>query len=399
MTTILVLNCGSSSVKFAVLHADNGQESCTGIAQRLGTDQATIDWNHQNKKSSRACPRAGHDQALRTICEILQTLKLTTLLHGIGHRVVHGGNFFSASTAINDDVIARIEQCSVLGPLHNPPNLLGIHIARELFPHLPQVAVFDTAFHQTMPEHAYRYAVPDEWFTKHAIRRYGFHGTSHRFVAARAVALLGLDPQHHAIITAHLGNGCSCTAILNGKSVDTTMGLTPLEGVVMGTRSGSIDPAIVGHMATTLQQPAEKIIDVLNKHSGLLGLSGLSNDMRTLLEARKKGHESAMIAVDIFCYVLAKALASLVVPLGHLDALVFTGGIGEHAAEIRAQVLGYLRFLNITVDDTANTQHGSFHHGRISGDSGPVVLVIPTNEELMIAQDTADIIRKDRTPD
>jgi acetate kinase len=387
---ILVLNCGSSSAKFAVIDTATGRESISGITQRLATPQASLDWKMDGKKETKALPGADHNVALRAVVELLKTVGLA----GIGHRVVHGGAKFSGSMAITPEVIAKTEECIPLGPLHNPPNLLGIRISQELFPTLPQVGVFDTAFHQTMPEQAYLYAVPYEWFEKHQVRRYGFHGTSHRFVAQQAIKQLGLDPNHSAIITAHLGNGCSCASVLNGKSVDTTMGLTPLEGVVMGTRSGNIDPAIIGHMAKALNQPADKIIDALNKQSGLQGISGLSNDMRTLIEARDKGNARAKLAIDIFCYVLAKTLAGLVVPLGRLDALVFTGGIGENSTPVRAQVVKLLGFLGLTLDEAANLNHGKAQNGRITKESKPQAVVVPTNEELMIAMDTAEIVAK-----
>jgi acetate kinase len=389
---ILVLNCGSSSAKFAVIDTSDGRELVSGIAQRLGSAQASLDWKYEGSKKSQPLPGAGHDSALRAVVDLLVSVGLADRLGGVGHRVVHGGAAFSGSRAITPEVLQKIEECISLGPLHNPPNLLGIRVAQELFPRLPQVAVFDTAFHQTMPARAYTYPVPYDWFERYQVRRYGFHGTSHRFVAQRAVELLGLPGGDHAIVTAHLGNGCSCTAVKDGRSLDTTMGLTPLEGVVMGTRSGSVDPAIVGHVAEAEGRPAREIIDALNKKSGLLGVSGISNDMRTVQEAAESGHERARLAIDIFCYVLAKALAGLVVPLGRLDALVFTGGIGENSPPVRARVVEQLGFLGLSLDPAANATHGKDRGGRISRESGPRVLVVPTNEELMIAMDTAEIV-------
>jgi acetate kinase len=389
---VLVLNCGSSSAKFAVIDTADGRERVSGLAQRLGTGEASLDWKVEGKKSSRSLPGAEHDRALRATVELLGELGLADGLAGIGHRVVHGGARFSGSMSIDREVIAKIEECIPLGPLHNPPNLLGIRVAQELLPGLPQVAVFDTAFHQTMPPRAYVYPVPWDWFEKHQVRRYGFHGTSHRFVAEQAVKQLGLAPDDHGLVTAHLGNGCSCAAVRDGKSVDTTMGLTPLEGVVMGTRSGSIDPAVIGHVSRALSQPAERIIDALNKQSGLLGVSGLSNDMRTLEAAAEGGHERARLAIEIFCYVLAKSIASLVVPLGRLDALVFTGGIGENSPTIRAAVVQQLGFLGLELDPDANAVHGKGQLGRITRAVRPQAVVVPTNEELMIAVDTAEIV-------
>jgi acetate kinase len=389
---ILVLNCGSSSAKFAVIDTSDGRERISGIAQRLGSPLASLDWKYDGIKKSQPIAAADHDAALRRVLDLLVDAGLARGLGGVGHRVVHGGAAFSGSRAITPEVLRKIEECIPLGPLHNPPNLLGIRIAQELFPALSQVAVFDTAFHQTMRPRAYTYPVPHEWLERHQVRRYGFHGTSHRFVAREAASILGLPPLDHALITAHLGNGCSCTAVKDGESVDTTMGLTPLEGVMMGTRSGSVDPAIVGHMASALGVPGGQVIDALNRKSGLLGVSGLSNDMRAVQEAAGSGNERARLAVEIFCYVLAKALAALVVPLGRLDALVFTGGIGENSVVVRAQVVEQLGFLGLVIDPAANAAHGRGRDGRISRQVRPAILVVPTNEELMIAQDTAQIV-------
>jgi len=388
---VLVLNCGSSSAKFAVIDPSVPREHVSGIAQRLGAPEATLDWKINGTKESRRIAGAWHDAALRAVVALLRDLGLADDLVGIGHRVVHGGSKFSGSMAITPEVISKIEECIPLGPLHNPSNLVGIRIAQELFPGTLQVGVFDTAFHQTMPPVAFTYPVPYEWQSAHGVRRYGFHGTSHRYVARQALVQAGLPADDHAIVTAHLGNGCSCTAVRNGRSVDTTMGLTPLEGVMMGTRSGSVDPAIIGHVAAALGQPEAKILDALNKKSGLLGVSGLSNDMRAVEEAAAGGHARAQLAHDIFCYVLAKAIAALVVPLGRLDALVFTGGIGENSAAVRAAVVGRLRFLGLVLDAAANAQHGRGQHGRITVETRPQALVVPTNEELMIAMDTSEI--------
>ena len=389
--SVLVLNCGSSSAKFAVIDPVSGTELVSGIAQRLGAPEASLDWRHHGTKSSRPIPGAHHEEALRAVVELLDGMGLTAELIGIGHRVVHGGSKFAGSMAITPEVIAKVEECIPLGPLHNPPNLLGIKIATELFPGMLQVGVFDTAFHQTMPPVAYTYPVPYEWLESHGVRRYGFHGTSHRYVARQAVVMTGLSADDHGIITVHLGNGCSSAAVRNGRSVDTTMGLTPLEGLMMGTRSGSIDPGIIGHVATALDKPVSQVLDILNKKSGLLGVSGLSNDMRTVEEAAAKGHERASLALELFCYVLAKSIASLVVPIGRLDAIAFTGGIGENSVTVRAKTLALLGFLGLTVDEAANAAHGRGQQGRITRESRPQALVVPTNEELVIAMDTADI--------
>jgi acetate kinase len=391
---VLVLNCGSSSAKFAVIDPASTREEVSGIAPRLGSTDATLDWKRNGTKDSRPIPGAGHEQALRAVGDLLAELGLVKELIGVGHRVVHGGARFSGSMAITPEVVAKVEECIPLGPLHNPPNLVGIRVAQELFPALLQVGVFDTAFHQTMPPVAYTYPVPHDWLDTLGVRRYGFHGTSHRFVARQALAQAGLPPDNHTLVTAHLGNGCSCAAVRNGKSVDTTMGLTPLEGVMMGTRSGSVDPAIIGHVAGALDQSAATILDLLNKKSGLLGVSGLSNDMRTIEEAASRGHERARLAFDLFCYVLAKSIAGLVVPLGRLDALVFTGGIGENSVAVRARTVEHLGFLGLTLDPDANAAHGRGRNGRITKGVRPQALVVPTNEELMIAMDTADIAQQ-----
>jgi acetate kinase len=389
---VLVLNCGSSSAKFAVIDAVSGREFVSGIAQRLGTAKASLDFKVDARKESRLLHGAEHEKALREVGELLNELGLASEVAGIGHRVVHGGARFSGSMTITEEVVAKIEECIPLGPLHNPANLLGIKISQELFPGLPQVAVFDTAFHQTMPPRAYLYAVPYEWFEKHEVRRYGFHGTSHRYVSQQAVKQLGLDPEDHAIVTAHLGNGCSLAAVRNGHSMDTTMGLTPVDGVVMGTRSGSIDPSIIAHMKKELGCKTSQVMDDLNKKSGLVGISGLSNDMRTLQEAAEHGHERAALAIDKFCYSVAKAAAGMIVSLGRVDALVFTGGIGENAVKVRAQIVDLLGFAGFALDPHANENHGKALRGRITRSTSPMAAVVATNEELMIAMDTADIV-------
>jgi acetate kinase len=390
---VLVLNCGSSSLKFAVIDPDTSVEHVSGIAQRLGSPEASLDVKRNGAKSTRPIPGALHDEALHGVVDALRELGLADGLLAVGHRVVHGGSKFAGSMAITPEVVAKMEECIPLGPLHNPPNLVGIRIAQSLFPDLLQVGVFDTAFHQTMPPVAYTYPVPFEWLEKHSVRRYGFHGTSHRFVAREALRLAGLSADDHAIVTAHLGNGCSAAAIRNGKSVDTTMGLTPLEGLMMGTRCGSIDPAIIGHVADATGKSAKEVLDALNKKSGLLGVSGLSNDMRTVEEAASNGNERAKLALDIFCYVLAKTIAALVVPLGRLDALVFTGGIGENSTTVREMTIARLGFLGLALDPAANASHGRAQRGRITIGTKPQALVVPTNEELMIAEDSAQIAR------
>ena len=311
---------------------------------------------------------------------------------GAGHRVVHGGERFTASVLVDDEVIEAIRAFSALAPLHNPANLAGIEAVCAARPDLPQAAVFDTAFHQSMPPRAFRYAVPQDWYTTHLVRRYGFHGTSYRYVSGQAAVLLQRPLEELHLVAAHLGNGCSAAAIRDGVSVDTTMGLTPLEGLVMGTRSGDIDPGVFGYLTSQTSMTAAGLTDVLNTGSGLLGLSGTSSDMRTIQDAAAAGDERAQLAIDVFVHRLAKAIAALVTSLDRLDALVFTGGIGEHSVLIRRLVLGRLGFLGLTEDAEANARHGRGTRGRITA-PGPVqALVVPTDEELMIARDTARLI-------
>jgi acetate kinase len=312
-------------------------------------------------------------------------------LVGVGHRVVHGGSRFSASVAVDDATLGALHALVDLAPLHMPANLLGIETARDALPALVQVAVFDTAFHQTMPPVAYRYAVPQEWYDEHQVRRYGFHGTSHRFVSGRAAEVLGRPAAELRMVVLHLGNGCSATAVRGGESVDTTMGLTPLEGLVMGTRSGDVDPGLLGYVAERLDLTVDGVIDVLNTRSGLLGLSGLSNDMRTVCEAAADGSATARLAVDVFCYRAAKAVGALAVALGGLDAVVFTGGIGEHSEEVRRLVLSHLGVLGLEEDPGANAADGRHTDGRVSTPGDRVALVVPTDEELLIARDTAEL--------
>jgi acetate kinase len=392
---VLVLNCGRSVAKFAVVHSSNGAGHISGSAHHLGTPEARIDFEHEGRLGSRPIAGAGLDGALRAVVEVLREEGLADRLLAIGHRVIHGGAKFSGSIYITPEVVAKIKECIPLGPLHNPPNVRGIELAQELFPALPQVAVFDTAFHQTMPPRAYLYAVPYEWFEKHEVRRYGFHGTSHRWVSRRAVAQLGLDPEDHAIVTAHLGNGCSLAAVRNGQSLDTTMGLTPVDGIVMDTRSGAIDPSIIAHVQRALGCTAEEVMEKLNRQSGLLGISGLSKDMLTLQDAAQKGHERAALAIEKFCYSVAKQAAGMIVSLGRVDALVFAGGIGENQVEVRARIVDLLGFAGFAIDPAANARHGEGLDGRITRSTSPMAAVVPTNEELQIAMDTAAIAQRD----
>ncbi len=389
---VLVLNSGSSSVEFAVLDPETGARPLFGLAERLTTPEAHVHLGGDRAPSSPgAMPGARHEDAVRAVVAALDASGLRAEVTAVGHRVVHGGERFTAATRIDDAVEAAIETLIELAPLHNPGNLVGIRIARAALAGLPHVAVFDTAFHQTMPPHAYRYALPESWYREHGVRRYGFHGTSHRYVAGECAQRLGRALSELHLLTVHLGNGCSATAIARGESVDTTMGLTPLEGLVMGTRCGSIDPGVLGYIAGRTGATLPLLLHTLNHESGLRGLSGLSNDMRTLLHARDDGNTAAALAIDVFVHRLASTLLGLCASLPRLDAIVFTGGIGEHAAPIRAEVVAKLWPLGVALDDTANARHGA-PEGRIDPRrGGPALFVIPTDEERMIARETERI--------
>ena len=384
---VLVVNCGSSSLRFALIEPDSGQILRRGMAERLQTDAGFF---RVDAGPEEALPAgAGHGDVLD---QVLRRLPDAAVL-GVGHRVVHGGEAFSDSVVLDAAALRAIEACSELAPLHNPANLRGIVAARERFPHVPHVAVFDTAFHQTLPRKAHLYAIPYELYERHRIRRYGFHGTSHGYVAHEAARRLGKPLAELELVTAHLGNGCSAAAVSGGKSVDTTMGLTPLEGLVMGTRSGDVDPNLHEFLVEHAGLSLPDVMDLLNRKSGLLGLSGSSNDMRTLLAAREKHDERAALAIEVFCYRLAKAVLALSAALPRVDALVFTGGIGEHAASVRAETLAALRVLGALVDPALNAAHGQGSQGRITReDSRLVALVVPTNEELVIARETARLV-------
>jgi acetate kinase len=389
----LVLNCGSSSVKAALLDPVTAHRTMTGLAERVGSSEVVL--RMRRGDDERTLHPGGHTHA-DVVGAILAALTDAERaeVSCVGHRVVHGGRRFAASVTVDDDVVAALQDLTDLAPLHLPANLAGIAAARAQLPELTHVAVFDTAFHQTMPPVAYRYAVPTEWYEQHHVRRYGFHGISHDYVSNRAAELLDRPPGSLAMVTLHLGNGCSAAAVLGGQSIDTTMGLTPLEGLVMGTRSGDVDPGVLGYVADRLDLDLHALLDVLNTRSGLLGLSGLSNDMRTLGAAADAGSADAALAIEIFCYRAAKSVGALAVAMGRLDAVVFTGGIGEKDAPVRAEILRHLRVLGVRTDLVANEDHGRGHAGRVSSADSPVVaLVVPTDEELVIARDAAELAR------
>ncbi len=392
-SNILVLNCGSSSIKFAIFDMSKQEVLISGLAERLYESQPNINWKGQFNGEATINDQ-GHQAALDKLAYLLKEWNVLDSLSGIGHRVVHGGEKFSASTLLNQDNIKALNTISHLAPLHNPVNMLGIEACHQLLPDLPQVAVFDTAFHQTMPEHAYLYAVPQAWYEDHGVRKYGFHGTSYRYIAQACAEQLNKPEEELNIICAHLGNGCSASAILNGKSVDTSMGLTPLDGLIMGTRCGSIDPGLIEFMMKAENASIEDIMTTLNKKSGLLGLSGCSNDMRTLLVEEESGNEKASQAINAFCYRIARELSALSASLPDIDAVVFTGGIGEHAASIRQRIINFWPNAKITLDQDLNEQSGN-EQGLISLPDSPKVMVIATNEELMIAQDCYELCNND----
>ncbi|WP_034388050.1 acetate kinase [Deinococcus sp. YIM 77859] len=388
----LVVNCGSSSVKFALLRPTSGEVRLSGLAERLGSEAAAVRVDRPGERVTVPLPRGSYPEAFGVLLAELDRLGARRDVGAVGHRVVHGGARFSAPALITPEVLEVIRACVPLAPLHNPANVAGIEAARAAFPDLPHVAVFDTAFHQTMPEVAYRYAVPPAWYHEHGVRRYGFHGISHAFVAGEAARLLGRDLSELHLVTAHLGNGCSVTAIAGGRSVDTSMGLTPLEGLVMGTRSGDVDPGLHDYLAREAGLSLGEITADLNRHSGLLGLSGLTNDMRELEAAAAAGDERARLAVEIFVYRLAKTVAGMAVALGRLDALVFTGGIGENSATVRAATLARLELLGFRPDAAANARAVRGQGGRITLPEGTPALVVNTNEERMIARETQRLV-------
>ncbi|MBP6823703.1 MAG: acetate kinase [Acidobacteria bacterium] len=407
---VLVLNSGSSSVKFQVIATDLDQIAqnadrrlARGTIERIGGEAVcTLQLEGKIKQRSTAQLRdirSAVDFIIRWVCSQesgLNEIQSVSDIHAVGHRVVHGGEQFKQSVLISDEVLRGIDDCIDLAPLHNPANIKGILAARELFgAGLPQVAVFDTAFHQTLPEHAYLYALPYQFYRRHKVRRYGFHGTSHRYVAYRYRHLLNIPREQVNIITLHLGNGCSATAIKAGNSVDTSMGMTPLEGLVMGTRSGDIDPSIIDFLISKEGLTAQETEGLLNKQSGLLGISGLTNDMRELLEeARENKDRRALLAIELFCYRACKYIGAYLAAMGGADAVIFTGGIGENSAEIRSRICQGLEWCGLQLDAAANSTLAGGDEGLISAaDSRLKAYVIPTDEELLIARDTVRCVQ------
>lgn len=392
---VLVLNCGSSSIKFAIVDPITTDNVCSGLVQSIGSKSANLIWKQSGSKTQKDLPEINYQDALSAILNLIrEDQALFSRVCAVGHRVVHGGEYFTKSSIIDDKVLAAIKDCQSLAPLHNPANILGIQAAQKSFPSLLQVAVFDTAFHQTMPKYAYLYAIPYDLYSQYKIRRYGFHGTSHCFVAQEAAKILNQPFAQCSFITAHLGNGCSICAIANGKSVDTSMGLTPLEGLVMGTRSGDVDPSLHAHLADQLGYDIHKVNDILNKQSGILGISGLDYDMRNVEAAIEKGDERCMLAGEMLCYRLAKYIGAYMIPIGKIDALIFTGGIGENSPYVRANTLKWLSILNFHLDPNLNDENGKSANGLITKANSVKALVVRTNEELMIAQEAFNLTQE-----
>ncbi|MBD5513023.1 MAG: acetate kinase [Lachnospiraceae bacterium] len=396
---ILVINCGSSSLKFQLINAENEKLIAKGLCERIGIDGSKISYTPDGgKKEEREVPMGNHTDAIRLVLEALTNEKTGVVkslaeIGAVGHRIVHGGEKFAKSTVIDSEVLAAIEECNDLAPLHNPANLIGINACRELMPDTPMVAVFDTAFHQTMPDKAYMYGLPYEYYEKYKIRRYGFHGTSHSYVSKRAAEVLGKKYEDLKIIVCHLGNGASISAVMNGKCVDTSMGLTPLEGLIMGTRSGDIDPAIIEFIAHKEGKSIDEIMSVLNKKSGVLGLSdNLSSDFRDLEAGYHEGSARAINTMETFAYRVAKYIGAYTAAMNGVDVICFTAGVGENSAFIRSMICNnYLGYLGVKLDEEANKMRGE-DIAISTADSSTTVMVIPTNEELAIARETYRLV-------
>ena len=394
---VLVINCGSSSLKYQLIDSETEEVLAKGLCERIGIDGALT---HQTAgkdkiKSEPAMP--DHKTAIGIVLEQLTdkengVLESLDEIGAVGHRIVHGGEKFTKSCIITDEVIKEVEECSVFAPLHNPAGLIGVLACQELMPNLPMVAGFDTAVHQTMPEKAYLYGIPRKYYDEDGIRRYGFHGTSHQFVSTEAAKMLGKEIEDLKIIVCHLGNGASVTAVQGGKSVDTSMGLTPLEGLIMGTRSGDLDPAIIEFIANKENKTASEVVNILNKESGVYGLSGVSSDFRDIKAAKAEGNKAAGAALDAFVYRVVKYIGAYAAAMNGVDAIAFTAGVGENDDATRAQICSYLGYLGAKIDPEKNNVHGE--EAVISSDDSKVTLLcIPTNEELMIARDTVALVK------
>ena len=393
---ILVVNCGSSSLKFQLIDSETEEVAASGLCERIGLDGALI-YKVNGDKIKQEIDLPDHEVAIKKVLDTLLDKEIGVLtsldeIGAIGHRMVHGGEKFSSSVIINEEIIKQIETCNDLAPLHNPANLLGVRACQEVMPGVPNVVVFDTAFHQTMPSKAYLYALPKEYYEKYGVRRYGFHGTSHSFVSKRLAELAGLDINNSRMIICHIGSGASISAIKDGKSVDTSMGMTPMEGLVMGTRCGDMDPTIVEYLAHSLNKSLEEVMVILNKKSGVLGISGVSSDFRDLDKASNEGNERAKLAVEVFSYRTAKYIGSYIAAMNGVDAIVFTAGLGENNIVVREQVLNHFGYMGITLDKEANQIRGE-EKIISTPDSKVTVAVIPTNEELAIAHETVALLK------
>lgn len=396
---ILVINCGSSSLKYQLINADSEEVLAKGICERIGIDGGMLTHQPEGRdKIKTAVDMQNHTVAVKLVIESLTdkengVIQSLSEIDAVGHRVVHGGERFSESTPLTEEVIRTIEECNDLAPLHNPANLIGIRSCMEVLPGVPMVGVFDTAFHQTMPPKAYLYGIPYEYYQKYKVRRYGFHGTSHEFVSKRAAQVLGRDSGNFKVIVCHLGNGASISAVCNGKCVDTSMGLTPLEGLIMGTRSGDLDPAILEFISKKENLTVSEVTDILNKKSGVLGLSGIASDFRDLGNAASEGNEQAKMTLETYAYRVAKYIGSYVAAMNGVDAIVFTAGVGENNMQVRQMIGDYLGYLGTGVIAEKNSVRGE--EAVLSADGAKVtVLVIPTNEELAIARETVRLVNE-----
>lgn len=397
---ILVLNCGSSSVKYKLFDMESKNILGQGGVEKLGMQGSFLKHTRPDgRKVTLEGEILTHSAAVEYILGVLTSAKHGAIqsleeIDAVGHRLVHGGETFNKSVLIDEEVISKIEECIEIAPLHNPPNLAGINAIRELMPHVPQVGVFDTAFHQTMPPHAYMYGIPYSLYTKYGIRRYGFHGTSHRYVSRRACEILGIDLQNSKLITCHIGNGGSITAIKNGVSVDTSMGFTPVEGLLMGTRCGDIDLGVVTFLMDKEMLGTGSASTLFNKHSGLLGVSGVSSDMRDVKKAAGEGNEHAQLSLDMYHYRIKKYIGAYMAALGGADAIIFTGGVGENGVDSRLHSCAGLEYLGIKIDEEINATVFGEEKVISTADSKVKVIVVPTDEEYMIASDTMDIAGK-----
>ncbi len=395
---ILVINCGSSSLKYQLIDMENENVLAKGLCERIGIEGSKLTHKPAKKEVFELeQPMPDHKVAVKIVLDALVdkvhgVITDTKEIKAVGHRVLHAGQNYSDSIIVNEDVKRVVRECFDLGPLHNPANLIGVEACEAAMPGTPQVAVFDTAFHQTMPEKAYMYAIPYEYYEKYSIRRYGFHGTSHSFVSKRAVEFAGLEKENSKVIVCHLGNGASISAVQNGKCIDTSMGLTPLEGLIMGTRSGDLDPAIVQYIANKEGKDINEVVNMLNKKSGMLGISGVSSDFRDVQKAEREGNHRAKIAVEAFVYRVAKYIGAYTAAMNGVDAIAFTAGVGENDGTIRGCICEYLTYLGVVIDTEKNKLRGE--EVLISTPESKVkVMVIPTNEELAIARETLELVK------